>query len=262
MDNHSNLTQARRVIIFSPHQDDAELGCGGLIAKRLTGVGETHIVYLTDGRNSHIFSFGIKKEPTPLELIELRKQEVTEAQKIPGNGPEALHFFNFEDVMLFFKRKSALNKTIDFLTTFRPTLVLVPYRYEKHPDHRVAYDVVTTAIRMVKLDIPVYQYFVWGLSDILVKPNPKLAVLDIRNELETKKAAILRFKTQITCFSKQQTKPLLDNDFLQNFYSGKEFFLADTKDRESCFSIMIRKAESTLLSYEFLFNLAWKVVKL
>lgn len=42
----------------------------------------------------------------------------------------------------------------------------------------------------------------------------KPCLLEISDEMETKKAAILRFKTQTTSFSEQQPRTILINEFL------------------------------------------------
>ncbi len=92
MPNDTSIIDAQTIAIFAPHPDDAELACGGTIRKRLKLHRETHIVHLTDGRNSHLLKFGIKQNPSPFEIKELRKQEVIEAEQILGNRPEAVHF--------------------------------------------------------------------------------------------------------------------------------------------------------------------------
>lgn len=248
MNSDDSLIRAQRISIFSPHQDDAELACGGTIGKRCAASRETHIIHLTDGRNSHLICFGIKQRPTPYEVKELRKIEVIEAEQILGNHPEALHFFDFEDGTLFFNKKAAIAKTTHFLNTFRPTVVLVPSRNDEHPDHIATYDIITRAIQMTKLHISIYMYFISSLRRSLQRPTPQLLSIDIRDTLQTKKAAISKFKTQITCFSEQQPRPVLTSDFLEDFYSGNEYFLLDSKVREPLLSAIIRTARSWLLS--------------
>ncbi len=258
MNGDTSPTQVERIAIFSPHIDDAELACGGMMRKRLRVPRKTHITYMTSGRNSHLLTFGIKENPTRSEIKEARRREAIAAQQILGNCPEALHFFDYEDGLLFFYRKVAVKKTADLLATLRPMIVLVPYRYDRHPDHLATYDIVTTAIEMANLSIPIYQYFVWSLRHILLRPNYNLLTIDIGDELEAKKAAISSFKTQISCLNQQQPRPVLSSEFLQSFYSDKEYLLPVSEVQEPLFSTIISTAISTLAAYKYRYYLTRK----
>ena len=44
MNSSEPIIEAQKIVIFSPHPDDATLGCGGTICKRLKGGRETHPV--------------------------------------------------------------------------------------------------------------------------------------------------------------------------------------------------------------------------
>jgi len=241
-DSHISMLEARKVVIFAPHEDDAELACGGAISKRSRLGLATHIVYLTDGRNSHLVNFGIKEDPTPLELKELRTKEAKEAQRLLGNSLNALHFFDYEDGKLFHCREDAVKKTVDFLRKFWPELILIPYRDDRHPDHLATYNIVARAIQEIKLPVAAYEYFVWRFDSIPDRLNRILVEIDIAQELSRKKEAISVFKTQITKYSEKQPRPVLSEEFLKNFYFGKERFLPSSKVSEPMFASKIRMA--------------------
>ncbi len=154
-----HILRAQRIAIFAPHPDDAELACGGIICKRLKSGRKTFIVQLTDGRNSHLITYGIRKKPSPFELQEIRKLEVISAERILGNAIENLYFCDIEDGMPCFKN-IATKKVIDFIQIIKPNLILLPYRYETHPDHKATYEIVKQAIENSGADAMIYQYFV------------------------------------------------------------------------------------------------------
>jgi LmbE family N-acetylglucosaminyl deacetylase len=244
--NDGILIHARRVIIFSPHPDDAELSCGGLISKRMALGNETHVVYTTDGRNSHLNTFGIENHPTPAELKKYRKQEAIEAQHVLGNCLDSLHFLGFTDGLLCLARKAALLKIEDILSGADTEVVILPSIYETHPDHIATYHITMEAIRRQKLHIAVYQYCVWSIKDIFQKPDLRIIRLNIHDKLETKKSAISKFATQISCFSKSQSKPILTDKFLQNFYSDEELYLSDIETPKTFYLRQIRLRRAIL----------------
>ena len=244
-----SILQARNVAIFAPHEDDAELACGGTISKRSKYGLQTHIIYLTDGRNSHLVNFGIKESPTPSELQDLRKKEAEEAESVLGNSPKALRFFEYEDGKLFHNRKEAVKKTVRFLREFRPDMVLIPYRNDRHPDHLATYDIVARAVQEIRIPIAAYEYFVWRFDSIPERLKPMLMNIDIAQELSVKKEAISKFKTQITKYSEKQPRPVLSEEFLESFYSDKEGFLPSSKAQEPLFVSMISKAKLRVSRY-------------
>ncbi|MEZ6086390.1 MAG: PIG-L family deacetylase [Phycisphaerae bacterium] len=59
---------SKRAIVFSPHQDDEVLGCGGTIIKKIEQGADVHIVFMTNGRRSHAGHMEIDA------LIEMRRR--------------------------------------------------------------------------------------------------------------------------------------------------------------------------------------------
>jgi LmbE family N-acetylglucosaminyl deacetylase len=251
------IIEAQNAIIFSPHPDDATLGCGGVISRRLREGKETHIVYMTDGRNSHLLTSGIKDNPTPLQLKGLRKDEAQNAQQILGNKTESLHFFDIEDGILLLNKKTALKKTRELLNAVRPSLVLVPYRFDGHPDHTATYDVVVKAVETGERQIACYQYFIWSLPFIkgTTLSSTEITRVDIGTELETKRTAVLCFKTQITHYSQNQSEPILQDDFLNLFDSRWEYYLDIRKKIDGKYSSALYIGRITIAAYQNLIDL-------
>ena len=80
---------AASAIIFSPHQDDETLGCGGTIIRKQEAGAEVKIVFMTDGSRSHHRFIPEEK------LIILRQQEAIKAAQTLGGCCGKCHFFGF-----------------------------------------------------------------------------------------------------------------------------------------------------------------------
>ncbi len=156
--------------------------------------------------------------------------------------------------MLVFRRNAAIKKTADLLGVLKPALIIVPCHHDRHPDHIATYDIVTAAIKAIRLDVSICQYFVYSQRHILPNPNPSILHINISDDLEAKKSAISRFKTQITCISRQQSTAVLDSNFLQGFYSGEELFLSSRNIDEFLFPPVISTARLWLTSYKNRFS--------
>ena len=244
----NSLLNTDKVVIFSPHPDDAELGCGGLIQKRAKLKRNTYIAYLTDGSNSHYINFKIKSEPSQSELKIMRKQEVIDAQQVLGNDTDRLQFFNYVDGLLYFEKKNVISKIVNYLHSIKPEIVLVPYKYDKHPDHMSTYKVVEKAIKSINFNIFIYQYFSHGINHIIQASEKGLFRLDIHDELNNKQVAISKFNTQINCISKRQLLPVLTPDFLKNFDVSYELYLCNDDSKVKPFAALQRKISVMLLT--------------
>ena len=82
---------AATALVFSPHQDDETLGCGGTIIRKREAGAEIKIVFMTDGSQSH--HHFIPED----ELIALRQQEAVKAAQTLNVAAEDVVFFGFRD---------------------------------------------------------------------------------------------------------------------------------------------------------------------
>ena len=94
-------------IIFSPHQDDETLGCGGTIIRKREAGAEVKIVFMTDGSQSH------HHFTSESELIALRQQEAIKAAQTLKVAEEDVIFFGFLDGEL----STSATKAIALLTS-------------------------------------------------------------------------------------------------------------------------------------------------
>ncbi|SKC82078.1 bacillithiol biosynthesis deacetylase BshB1 [Ohtaekwangia koreensis] len=179
------------ILVLSAHPDDAELGCGGTIAKH---VSLGHKVGLVDFTRGELGTRG-----TP----ETRAVEAANAAKILGVkvrenlGLKDGFFRNDSDHQL---------KVIQVIRKFKPDVVLCNAIYDRHVDHgkgaSLAYDacflsglvkIETTDEQGKKQDAwrpkVVYHY----IQSQLIEPD---FIVDISGYWDTKIEAIKAFKTQ------------------------------------------------------------------
>lgn len=208
----------KSAIVFSPHQDDETLGCGGMIAlKRQLGV-PVNVVFMTDGR------YGIPNCKSE-EVIKIRGGEAVAALGTLGVSPSEIHFLNLVDGDLANlpeqQRQQIIDKLSHLLQTFMPQEVYVPHYKDFHDDHEATYKLVRDAIAASGIKVELWQYPIWLLwqNPLSLKLNSKDVAGAYRlaiNSVQTQKhQAIETYKSQI---------PGLTRGFLKRFFSPYELF--------------------------------------
>lgn len=219
---------AKCCIIFSPHPDDATLGCAGNIIQKIQEGYDVFVINMTDGRNSHLLNFGIKNKPSPEELKLQRAREEREAMETLGIHEKNLLFLEICDGLLYRYRKKVKLEILQILQKLNPSEIFVPFHNDRHPDHIATYLIVSDCIKNLRITPLLYEYFVWVNPENFNFKNIKIK--DISRELNLKKSAISKYKSQITMFSPDQPRPVLNEKFLSRFLeSDKEFFLINFK---------------------------------
>ena len=114
------MKEKLNLLVFAAHPDDAELGCGGILAKHASMGWRVGIVDLTEGQLS------------TRGTVEDRRKEAAESAHILGLS--ARHNLGFEDG--FFVNDSAhREKMIEQIRRFQPDIVLCNAPSDRHPDH-------------------------------------------------------------------------------------------------------------------------------
>ncbi len=120
----------KKVMVISPHPDDAEIAIGGTVAKLSDSGTEVVYVIATDG------SLGTKDPDLPREALALRrKEEQVKAAEVLG--VKEMIWLGFEDGGDYTHEK-ARSYLIDIIRNYKPQLVMTTdptLRYEFHPDH-------------------------------------------------------------------------------------------------------------------------------
>jgi LmbE family N-acetylglucosaminyl deacetylase len=146
---------AASTLVFSPHQDDETLGCGGLILHKRAAGADLGIVFLTDGATSHL------RFVPEAEMRARRETEAREAAGVLGVPAECLWFLGYRNRELHRHREDAAADVRRILAERRPAEVFIPYRGEAPADHRATRDVVLDALERHGEPVDVYEYPIW-----------------------------------------------------------------------------------------------------
>lgn len=121
------MKSKNKILVLSPHTDDAELGCGGAIARFLDEKKE--ILWL-------VFSTAEESLPIDMPKDTLKREFlcVTKKLKLEFNQ---FQIFNFKVRRLNEKRQDVLEELIKIRNEFKPSLVIGPSLNDYHQDHIV-----------------------------------------------------------------------------------------------------------------------------
>lgn len=134
-----------RILILSPHTDDAELGCGGSITKFLEEGHEVLWVVLSIAEDS-------LPESLPKDIL---KKEFLEIAEHLGLSERNYHIHYFKVRRLQESRQDILEYLVEVRSSFQPNLVVMPSLNDYHQDHQV---VANEAIRAFKMSASIIGY--------------------------------------------------------------------------------------------------------
>lgn len=119
------------ILAFSPHPDDAEIGCSGALLLAAGAGQRTGIVDVTDG------------ERATRGTLETRRAEKEEAARQLGLATRVS--LGLPDTLVAVD-ETALGRVVEVLRQLRPRLVLLPYPEDRHPDHGATTELVRRAV--------------------------------------------------------------------------------------------------------------------
>lgn len=227
---HLETTNKFRIVIFSPHPDDDILACGGTIALKIKQGYEIYIVYMTDGRNSHLHILGISSDPSPAELAEIRKEEARKALYVMGIDKDSLIFLNYEDGTLEKNIHTAEMEVKQVLKNLQPVEVYFPTLRDKHPDHRATNIIVYDSLKAIRFRESAYQYTIYGIQYEADYLN-EIKSVDISSVLNLKKKAIKEHRSQVTKLFPKQECAILSESLVSKFLGNVEVFTQFTLGR-------------------------------
>lgn len=204
-----------QVVFLSPHDDDALIGCGGM----LSALGErATVVIMTDG------ALGSTDLNGGTGLVETRYREAKAAYE--RLGVIDVEFLDFPDLCLnnyeCWKteqgRAGAYQKVISLLREKQPVSVFIPSSFDFHPDHKATSRIGRAAVVFSSSDlsfstgspktgaINVWEYHVWSSAE-----EEGVIGLELGAEAaNAKKEALARFESQRRTLEKLKGKGLLD----------------------------------------------------
>jgi len=221
---------AGTLLVVAPHMDDEALACGGTIALH-PDPRRVHVVYATDGMKSPA-PVSPRHDAISPDLGELRRRESVAALRLLGVPAANLHFLDLPEAELSKHEAKLARLLLEYIRRLGPDCVLVPFRYDRHPDHLAINRVVTAAKRGGEIGAELFEYFVYHRSRLLrrrdvrayVRPESLLRV-DISSVAQRKRAALDCFATQTTRFYEWQTRPILQAGLLDEECAAPEQFL-------------------------------------
>ena len=189
-----------RVLVITPHADDADVWAGGVIARWVRAGAEVHGVLCTDGSKG-----SADPEMDPAELAETREREQLEAANILG----------IKNFVMLGRPDGELEDTADFrrdlvrqIRLIKPEVVLTsePYRrnMQWHRDHRITGQVALDAVFPYARD---HLHFGELFAEEGIEPHKTANIMfwgsespnaffDIADDLDTKIKAVLAHRTQ------------------------------------------------------------------
>lgn len=126
-----------RILVLAPHTDDAELGCGGTIAKWLEAGSEVHVAVFSTAKES-------LPPGSPETLLADEFYEAMESYPIPREQTTVL---DYPVRRLSYHRQEVLEDMVRMRDRIKPELVLIPSVHDVHQDHQVVHAEAVRAFR-------------------------------------------------------------------------------------------------------------------
>jgi LmbE family N-acetylglucosaminyl deacetylase len=121
------LSSMQRVLVLAPHTDDAELGCGGTIAR-----------LLRDGGDVFVAAFSTAEESLPPGAVPTRlRDEFLSAMQVLGIPPDKTFVFAYPVRRLSYFRQELLEELVKLRSQVNPNMVFLPSASDLHQDHQV-----------------------------------------------------------------------------------------------------------------------------
>ncbi|HEX2748632.1 MAG TPA: PIG-L deacetylase family protein [Verrucomicrobiales bacterium] len=180
MNDKTSCPIFRRVLLLAPHTDDAELGCGGSVAR-----------FLEEGAEVYVAAFSRAEDslPTgaPLDMLEVEFRASMAKMNVPQ---ENVKVFNFPVRRFPQHRQEILDAILTLRKGFQPDAVFVPSGNDKHQDHQIIH---AEAVRAFK-DITIWGYELpWNHVDFSAQA---FVTLESRH-LERKWEALQEYHSQM-----------------------------------------------------------------
>jgi len=174
------------MLAISPHPDDVELCCGGLIAKM---AGKGYHVGIIDFTRGELGTKGTG---------DIRLQEATKAANLLGvQIRENLDLGDCKIASGFDEAR----KLADLIRQYSPSLLVAPYGDDHHPDHAASRKLVDKAVFLstlskVQIDHEVHQVEMVAYYMLHKTFDPSF-IVDVTQNYEKKLKAIKAYKSQM-----------------------------------------------------------------
>jgi LmbE family N-acetylglucosaminyl deacetylase len=217
-------------LIVAPHMDDEALGCGGMMAL-LPNQAAWHVAYATDGMGSPEPVLPWRDKISP-DLGQIRQEEARTAVAHLGLPAAQTHFLNLPDGRLQRRQTELQEALAQLIAEIQPDHLLVPFRYDRHPDHLAVNGAATRLLASGRFRGALTEYFVYHYWRTLPTGDVRdyiwpelLRAVDVTAVAPQKRAALGCFKSQTTRFYPWQARPNLTPELLDKVSGEPELFL-------------------------------------
>jgi len=184
----------KRVLVMSPHTDDAELGCGGTMAR-----------WIDEGAEMFTAAFSTAETSLPPGSKPYRlKDECHLALDELGVPRDNRFIYDFPVRELGYHRQDVLEEMVKLAREVQPEVVLVPSGADLHQDHAVVHQESVRAFRnltMMGYELP------WNH---ITFSTQAFVVLD-ESHLRRKWAALTRYESQL-----ELNRPYFRYEFIES----------------------------------------------
>jgi len=171
----------KKILILSPHTDDAELGCGGSIIRFIEE--GCDILWL-------VFSTAEESLPAGFAANALENEFKSAVQKLSLNT-DNYRIYKYKVRHLYEKRQELLERLIEVRNSFCPDIVIGPSLNDFHQDHTV---VANEMIRAFKITSSIICYELpWNHVNFQTQFFVKLSDEQIERKIEL----LGSYKTQV-----------------------------------------------------------------
>lgn len=130
------------ILTIVAHPDDADIFCGGTLAKHTDRGDDVTIVHMTRGEYGGF-------DTTETAIAEIRETEARASGETLGARVE---FLDFKDGRITYSLEHRL-ELVDTIRAYAPDVVITHYRDDMHPDHRATSRLVVDAYYMASLPL-------------------------------------------------------------------------------------------------------------
>jgi len=233
----------QRGLVFVPHPDDEVIGCGGFLLKIADKI-LLRVILFTKGDKLVISS---KKN---LKRDCLKKKRVEEFKKVMEIiGIDNFNIMDFPDGELQNYSGDLENLIRLEVNNFKPDIIIAPYMFDAHADHRAVGKVIYKIYR----ERPDIDYFMFQVYNF-VKPNVEVDITNVKSKLETlfdiyqlslngkteefKKIYIEGIRRLYALPSSKYIEPILYINEFNSFNSLLEYILGGETCSESSLAIL------------------------
>jgi N-acetylglucosamine malate deacetylase 1 len=179
-----------KILFLAPHTDDAELGCGGTIAK-----------FVEEGREVHVASFSIAEDSVMAGFPKNSLlKEFNRAMQVLGVNKNNLYTNRFKVRNFPEFRQDILEEIVKLRDKINPDIVFVPSPNDIHQDHQV---IASEGLRVFK-KISILGYELpWNNITFETRSFVRLEKEHIQKKIDALK-----------CYETQRHRSYLNEDFI------------------------------------------------